>query len=683
MVRREALLWFDPADKRHPYKREERGYVRSGPQWRMTHSVLMVADQFILDASRDGVSGETMDRLGDLGLSVLPKRGFSAIRIVRIPFRGLESHERWDRELRALAEEGAFRVSPDYLARPSLLPDDPEYALNQADLALTGAPAAWEVTTGSAEVVVAIIDTGIDADHADLAGNLYANPGEIPDNGLDDDGNGLVDDRHGWDFYAEDAVPEDLSGHGTAMAGIIGAVGNNGIGVAGTAWQTGLLPLRAGYNLLPWSNIIAAMDYCCWLRRNGVPVFVINNSFAGAIDESEDLNLLAEAVDRAAEAGLLLVAAAGNDGQDNDAAPGGVPQHRYPSDFVSEGILSVAYTTNGDLLSSNSNYGAVSVDMAAPGTGVMTTTAGGGYGTVTGSSAACARVSGAAALLAAANPAFSAQQIKQLLMEEAVVVTDLIGKLVQPVRLDLAACLGEADRYPRLAWMDEEAVGTFAAGTETLLQALASDKEGDLVGVGFFAGETHLGTDGDGSDGWTLPWRPTEGEGTLTLSAIDSAGRSVVLEPVSYSALNAFDYWRFLTWGPGFQGLQAAMEGADPDRDGLVNLWEYAIGGEARVPTSGPDREGRPRLVRFTSEGIDFFGFDLRMRVEAADLEVTLQTRGADGDWESWPAPFTHAEVDPIDPAFRRLRIGAPLPANGEARLLRLELLRHQAWPSD
>ncbi|NBD36962.1 MAG: S8 family serine peptidase [Verrucomicrobia bacterium] len=674
-LRREALLWFDPEDERFPYKREERSLVRDGDEWRETASILMVADQFLITFTGTAEAAGALVRLRSRGFAVGPQKAFSPVRVVRIPFEGLESFDRAREELRSLAGNGEMRVSPDYLARSALLPDDPEYALNQPDLDLVGAPAAWEVTTGSAEVVVAIIDTGIDVDHADLAGNLYANPGEIPGNAMDDDDNGLVDDVAGWDFYGEDAEPEDQSGHGTAMAGIIGAVGDNGIGIAGTAWQVGLLPLRAGFNTMPWSLIIEAMDYCVALRQNGVPVVVINASFAGPISETPEDSLLAEAVDRAAEAGLLIVAAAGNDGQDNDASPGGVSQHVYPSDFLSESILSVTYTTNGDVLSASANYGAVSVDMAAPGNGVLTTLSGGGYGSVTGSSAACARISGGAALLAAANPAFSAVQLKQLLMEEAAVLPDLIGKLVQPVRLDLEAGLGEADRYPTLAWMDADRIAYLAADTETLLQVLAEDGESELVGVAFFADTVLLGTDTDGSDGWTLPWIPSQESGLLSVTAIDTAGRSVVLEPLPFTALDGFDYWRFQKWGSAYAEVALSLEGADPDQDGLANLWEYAVGGEPLVASGEVERNGRPRMVRFEDAGTGYFGFDLRLRAAAADLEVVLETRTGAGSWEAWTGPFLQAEVDPADPAFRRIRIAAPLPVNGEERLLRLDLL--------
>jgi hypothetical protein len=119
-----------------------------------------------------------------------------------------------------------------------------------------------------------------------------------------------------------------------------------------------------------------------------------------------------------------------------------------------------------------------------------------------------------------------------------------------------------------------------------------------------------------------------------------------------------------------------SVEGADPDQDGLANLWEYAVGGEPLVASGEVERNGRPRLVRFADAGTGYFGFDLRLRAEPEDLEVVLERRMPGGNWEAWPGPFLQAEVDPADPAFRRIRIGAPLPVGWEARLLRLDLLR-------
>src|SRR5690606_21866141 len=160
-----------------------------------------------------------------------------------------------------MESEGLIRFSPDFLATPSLIPDDPEYVSRQADLELINAPDGWEITTGSPGSVVVVIDSGIQADHPDLAGNLFVNSGEIAGNGVDDDGNGLVDDTSGWDFHAGDPEPEDVVGHGTAMSGIIAAVGNNGIGIAGAAWNARLLALKAGDDFLPWTAIVQAIDY--------------------------------------------------------------------------------------------------------------------------------------------------------------------------------------------------------------------------------------------------------------------------------------------------------------------------------------------------------------------------------------------------------------------------------------
>ncbi len=189
-----------------------------------------------------------------------------------------------------------------------------------ADIA---AAAAWDVRTDASGVTVAIIDTGMDLDHEDLAANLWTNPGEVAGNGQDDDHNGYVDDVHGWDFSNNDAVPEDDNGHGTHVAGTIGARGNNGVGLSGVAWSVQLMPLKA-FNAggsAATSAVIAALDYAV---ANGARLS--NNSYTGPDFMRSEYDAFAAA----GAAGHLAIAAAGNAGQNTDEAPA------YPASFPLE-----------------------------------------------------------------------------------------------------------------------------------------------------------------------------------------------------------------------------------------------------------------------------------------------------------------------------------------------------------
>lgn len=272
-----------------------------------------------------------------------------------------------------------------------------------------GAPAAWDVTQGDAGVVVAVFDTGMDLTHPDLAPNLWKNPQEVPGNRIDDDANGWADDVHGIDVVDGDGDPSDDAGHGTHVAGTIGAVGDNGVGVVGVAWRVQLMPVRvlsvdgSGTTV----EFASAFDYVVRLKRRGVNVRVINCSWGGGFPSLA----LREAMEAAAAEGILMVCSAGNDRADLDARP------TFPAVYDLPEILSVGASTSCDEPSSFSNQGRVTVDLAAPGSGILSTFRGGDrYAVLSGTSMAAPHVSGAAALLFGMRPEARPAEIRALLL---------------------------------------------------------------------------------------------------------------------------------------------------------------------------------------------------------------------------------------------------------------------------
>jgi subtilisin family serine protease len=257
-------------------------------------------------------------------------------------------------------------AEPNYRYRLLALPNDTEIGrlwglvndgtggTMDADM---DADQAWDLETGSRDIVVAVVDSGVDANHPDLAANIWTHPGEVPDNGIDDDGNGYVDDVHGWDFADHDNRPVDVHGHGTHVAGIIGAVGNNGIGVTGVCWQVSIMPLRfitaADYGTT--ADAIAAIEYAA---ANGADV--INLSWGGG-DFSRALKDAIDAVD------ALVVCAAGNDGNNLDDVK------TYPASFDSANVLSVGASDADDEPAWFTNYSDSLVDVAAPGSDILST----------------------------------------------------------------------------------------------------------------------------------------------------------------------------------------------------------------------------------------------------------------------------------------------------------------------
>jgi len=313
--------------------------------------------------------------------------------------------------------DGILYAQPNYrLKALSKFPNDPRFdeLWGMHNTGQTGgtvdadidAPEAWDVATGSSDVIVAVIDSGVDYTHPDLAANMWVNEAELNGTpGQDDDGHGYIDDIYGYDFCNNDGDPMDDHWHGTHCAGIIGAVGNNAQGVAGVCWNVKIMALKFldsdgdGWS----SDAIAALDYSVIMGAN-----LSSNSYGGSGYEQA----FKDAVNAAGAAGQLFMAAAGNDNlQNNDVIP------HYPSSYDSDSIIAVLSTDKIDFISSFSNYGAASVDLGAPGSSILSCNLGGGYKYGSGTSMATPHVAGAAALIWSINPTLSNTEVKDILLE--------------------------------------------------------------------------------------------------------------------------------------------------------------------------------------------------------------------------------------------------------------------------
>ncbi len=313
-------------------------------------------------------------------------------------------------------------AEPNFLVpTASTTPNDPTYVRDWglSNNGFTGgttdadidADEAWDITTGSGDIVVAVIDTGVDYTHPDLAANMWQNPGEIPGNNADDDGNGFVDDYHGYDFFNEDGDPMDAFGHGTHVAGTIGMAGNNGVGGTGVNWNVKIMALATANESgsLPVVDLIEAYNYVITMRNRGVDIRVTNNSY-GTLEVGNFTQSWEQAVDAMGQASILFVAAAGNDARKTDT------ETFYPAGFDSPSIISVGATDHDDRYASFTNWGATSVDLAAPGESVWSTQPGNSYGWSSGTSMAAPHVAGAAALVWSAFPNLSAAEVKARLL---------------------------------------------------------------------------------------------------------------------------------------------------------------------------------------------------------------------------------------------------------------------------
>lgn len=329
---------------------------------------------------------------------------------------------------RILAAHPGAVCEPNYVYRAGKTSNDPK-AASQWALGKISASSAWNVTTGSESVTVAVIDTGVDYNHADLAANIWQNPGEIAGNSIDDDHNGFVDDWHGVNVYSggNPSDPFDDNAHGTHCAGIIGAIGDNGTGIAGINWRVKIMPVKF-LNASGSGSLFDAQRGIDYAMKNGADI--ISASWGGGGFSQSMANKITEAQ----AAGVLFVAAAGNDGLNNDQYP------TYPASYTNQNIISVAASNSSDELAYFSNFGVKSVDIAAPGQTIMSTIPG-GYANFSGTSMATPYVAGLAALVKAAHPEYTWRELKSAVLNSGDRVSAFGSKMLTGRRINAAAAL--------------------------------------------------------------------------------------------------------------------------------------------------------------------------------------------------------------------------------------------------
>ena len=414
--------------------------------------------------------------------------------------RQVSSREELEGLLRGLGSDPEVEYAEeDRIVQVSLTPNDPYFSSSGSwgqayddlyGVKRVGAPGAWDVTAGQG-VVVAVVDTGIDQSHPDIANNVWTNPDEVPANGIDDDGNGYVDDDRGWDFIGPshglptpDNDPRDGHGHGTHVAGTIAAEGDNGVGVIGVAWGAKVMAVKglsdAGFGLT--SSLAGALVYAA---DNGADV--INNSWGGPGTSM----LIKDAVDYAHSLGAVVVAAAGNSGAD--------AQESYPASFPN--VITVAASDAFDSVAYFSNWG--KIDVAAPGVDILSLRAAGtsmgrpvgeGYTRADGTSMASPHAAGVCALLLAKNPGWSNEQVRQALRASA---DDISYQ-----DFDWDSGFGRIDAAQALTIVDPLEVGIVepAAGSSVAGPATVS---GVARGVGFVRYELAWGA-GERPTTWTV-----------------------------------------------------------------------------------------------------------------------------------------------------------------------------------
>lgn len=634
-----------PAWDSGPAAAPERVLVRFKPQmpgWR-------AETQAALAGAR--VNGR-MRGLAKLGWTVLePVTGESAADVLR----------------RVAASGTAAAVEFDGVARRAVTPDDSMYSLlwgmnntGQTILGVAGTPGAdigaeraWDTTIGSASTIVAVVDTGVDFSHPDLAGNAWVNPGEIAGNGVDDDGNGYVDDVNGWDFANGDGTvfdpdemdpqhPEEYNDtHGTHVAGTIGAVGNNDYGVTGVNWDVQIMSLK--FIGSTSGSVADGAEAIVYATDHGATA--INHSWTvGATYQ-----VLDDALAYSGGYGVLNVCAAGNNGSlDNDEYP------LYPASAVATNVVAVAATDNTDELAAFSHYGATRVDLAAPGVDILSTIPDASYAYFNGTSMATPHVTGALALLHSAYPDETSEDLRRRIESTVDVLPSLAGKVATEGRLNLAAAIAGArvvspsagDHLMRNAEATvtfEPVVGTDPAATFDVQVGLPI---ADLANGGFEAGSlTGWTPGGDSPARYVSSAAGDVHSGTYGARSgdLDNSEDSWISRSVTLPADGELSFWYWLDSEDWWDFGYVVVDGSP-----VWKTVEDASWTRVRLPLEAGTHTVTIGYYKdnLYSDGLDAFGID--------DVTVTAYTWSdasvVDGSYE---ATFTVPDVDTDDFAVR------------------------------
>jgi subtilase family protein/fervidolysin-like protein/HYDIN/CFA65/VesB family protein len=594
-------------------------------------------------------------------------------------------------------------AEPNYIVRTTNTPNDPRFSelwgLNNvgqsggtpdADI---DAPAAWDLTTGDKNVVVAVLDTGIDYNHQDLSANMFRNTLDCNANGIDDDGNGFVDDCFGIDVANNDSNPMDDNNHGSHVAGTIGAVGNNNTGVVGINWNVSLMACKFfdANGSGTTAGAIACLEYVKTMKERGVNIVATNNSWGGG-DFSQ---ALFDAIQAHQQLGILFIAAAGNGDFfgfpiNNDQTP------FYPCTYELPNIICVAATTRTDDRASFSNYGRRTVHIGAPGYEILSTTRNNSYATFNGTSMATPHVTGVAALLKAGNPNWDWRAIKNLILSGGDGIASMSSTITQK-RLNAYGALACSNSrvFSRLRPILDTVIGDVGVPVKlSVLNINCADPNGD-VAVSIEPGgqvvillDDGVGTDQASGDGiYSGVWSPP-GTGNFTLTFPDG---SVVKVSVSVPTIavtpTALDFgtvnvgtsltnnftvknigsgnltgqataaapYEIVSGGnyslAAGQSQTVAVRFTPPSSGTFLSTVNFSGGGDASAPVSGAgvvpanialsfdgklrDRVGRDNLA-LSSDGSLDATFSVVLQAGSRDRAVTRLTLTRSGNTGTW-----------------------------------------------
>jgi hypothetical protein len=477
------------------------------------------------------------------------------------------------------AKRGVDLAEPNYLRHaiqtPAAPPTDPFWL----DGSLWGLqkirvqPVWTNFTPGDGSVIVASLDTGVDYTHPDLAANIWRNPQEIPGNGIDDDGDGYVDDVYGIDTVGHSSDPMDDSGHGTHVAGTIAAVGDNNLGVVGVSWNTKVLPCKFLDKTGTGSDAgaIECFNYLLILKNRGENIRVSSNSWGQNRGSDPPSTILRSAIDAVGNAGIINIFGAGNGGVNTDVAP------FDPASYTSPSIVSVASSNQADERSTFSNFGVTSVDLAAPGENILSTWLGGGYRSMSGTSVATPHVAGVAALLAQMNPDLSVADIKSILLNTVDPLPAWTGLVASGGRLSANraahAVSPKNNQRPLVTIVSPQEGATPKVHTSVTVEAMANDLDGTIRHVVFYVNGQYAG-------------RATASPYTLTLSDLALGAHTLTAVAVDnqYGATTSADvHFTVVPNQPPVVSLSAPIDGASYTSPASITITADAADGDGNV----------------------------------------------------------------------------------------------------